>query len=112
MNEQAFDAEIDQLFFTLEQDLEERDPTVDCGTEQGILTITLQRGEQIILSRQATRQELWLACPQGAYHFQAQIAPTGITWVTRKGEHLEEIIALVFQLANIEKKENKNKGEK
>ncbi len=80
MNEQEFHDKVDALFLLIEQWLESADTMLDFETEQGILTIFLAKGAQIILSRQAPLKEIWLATPHGAYHFQYEGQ-----WQTKQG---------------------------
>ena len=83
MNDQQFHIKVDALFLQIEQWLETADTFLDFETEQGILTIFLEKGGQIILSRQAPLKEIWLATPQGAYHFRYEGQ-----WQTKQGQLL------------------------
>lgn len=84
MNEQQFHSEVDKLFLKIEEWLEEKDDAIDFESHTGILTITLPKGSQLVLSRQATLQEIWLASTFGAFHFHQINAD----WVTREGQEL------------------------
>lgn len=89
MNEQQFHTEVDKLFLAIEQILEKACDDIDFESEQGMLNVLLPQGGQLILSRQTVLQEVWLACPQGAFHFH--YSEQG--WVTRQGQYLMMILA-------------------
>ncbi|MBS0286422.1 MAG: iron donor protein CyaY [Proteobacteria bacterium] len=97
MNEQQFQDQVDALFLQIEQWLEQADTVLDFETAQGILTITLPQASQLILSRQPSLQEVWLATPVGAYHFSYRQK-----WLTKKGEELISLLQeIIQQKANI-----------
>ncbi len=93
MNEQAFHQQIDTLFFKIEEWIEKSETTLDFEMQEGILTLFLPEGSQLILSRQATLQEVWLASPLGAYHFRR----AGEEWVTQQGEKLLPTLANIIE---------------
>lgn len=89
MNEQQYHQTVDTLFLKIEAWLEDSDETVDFDTQEGILTITFEQGDCLVLSRQATLQEIWLASKQGAYHFTLH---QGV-WVTKHQQTLTQVLA-------------------
>ena len=98
MNEKAYHAKLDKLFLELEEALEAASPDLDWDLQEGILTITFPQGSQLILSRQSSSEELWLASPTGAFHFQ----DTEQGWVTRKGESLTTTLQHIFNHYHIQ----------
>lgn len=45
------------------------DMDVDVENSAGILTVTFENGKSLIFSRQAPLLQLWLAAPDGGFHF-------------------------------------------
>lgn len=98
MNEKAYHTKLDRLFLELEEALETASPELDWDLQEGILTITLPQGSQLILSRQSSSQELWLASPTGAFHFR----DTEQGWLTKKGESLTAMLQTIFNHYHIQ----------
>ncbi len=97
MSEQQFHNRVDALFLAIEQWLEKEDVGLDFETQENILTITLPTEAQCIFSRQVILQEVWLATPLGAYHFQF----TSL-WETKQGQSLITVLqTTVEQLTGI-----------
>ncbi len=61
---------------------------LDCDVDQkgdGVLEITLTDGSKIIINRNSSAGEIWVAAKSGGYHFRR----SGETWInTRSGEGL------------------------
>ncbi len=89
MNEQEFQVEVDRLFLKIEHWLEQYDEELDFEANEGMLTVILPEGSQMILSRQAVLREVWLASPLGAFHFQF----SNNDWQTRQAESLLVVLA-------------------
>lgn len=98
MDEKAYLAKIDVLFLALEEALEAASPELDWDHQEGILTIILPQGSQLILSQQTSMRELWLASPTGAFHFQ----DTERGWITKQGEDLNTILEHIFNHYHIQ----------
>lgn len=98
MNEQQFHAEVDKLFLSLEEWLEQSSSEIDFESQEGMLMVLLPDGSQMILSRQTTLQEVWLASSIGAYHFRL----VSHQWLTAQNQSLLQVIVdVVKQRANI-----------
>jgi CyaY protein len=89
MNEQQYHQMVDTLFLKIESWLENAEEELDFDSQEGILTITFEQGDCLVLSRQTSLQEIWLAAKQGAYHFRLH---QGV-WVTKNQQTLIETIA-------------------
>lgn len=89
MNEQQYHQMVDTLFLKIEAWIEDSDETIDFDSQEGILTITFEHGDCLILSRQTSLQEVWLASKQGAYHFQLSQG----SWVTKHQQTLIPTLA-------------------
>lgn len=98
MNEESYHAKVEKLFLDLESILESANPEVDWDINEGLLTIIFPKGSQLILSRQSSLQELWLASPTGAFHFQN----TAEGWTTRQGETLTAVLKQLFEQFHIQ----------
>jgi CyaY protein len=93
MNEQQYHTEVDKLFYAIEQALEKSALDIDFESQQGILTLELPNKGEIILSRQTALQEVWLASPLGAFHFQYQHHK----WLTKQGQSLVTTLTEIVQ---------------
>lgn len=89
MNEQQYHQMVDTLFLKIEAWLEDTNEEIDFDSQEGILTITFEQGDCLVLSRQASLQEVWLASKQGAYHFKR----VDEMWVTKHHQTLIQTIA-------------------
>ncbi|MCS5712704.1 iron donor protein CyaY [Candidatus Berkiella aquae] len=97
MNEHQYHQMVDALFLKIEAWLETSEQDIDFDSQEGILTISFAMGGTVILSRQAPLQEVWLACVQGAFHFQYHQGE----WVTLRQEKLAEILVACAKQANV-----------
>ena len=70
MTESEFNEIIDNLIMNIEDQLDNADTEIDYETSAGILTITMENNSQIIVNRQASQFQLWLAAKSGGYHFE------------------------------------------
>ena len=66
---------------------------LDCDVDQkgdGILEITLADDSRIVVNRNSSAGEIWVAAKSGGYHFRQ----TGDAWInTRNGEELVETLS-------------------
>ena len=69
MNESEFSQLIDDIIIQIEDALDELDNDIDYETSAGILNITLENNSQIIINRQISAMQLWMAAKSGGYHF-------------------------------------------
>ena len=97
MTERAFHEKIDQLFLAIELWWERSDAQLDFESQEGVLTLFLPQGGPMVLSRQPSQKEIWLAAASGAYHFQQ----TDQGWVTPKGEALVTLITQIAEQAGV-----------
>ena len=73
MNEVEYRAEAERLYNRIEeildQMIEEDDAPLDYENAAGVLTIILEDTEtQVIISRQAATQQIWVAAKSGGFH--------------------------------------------
>ena len=69
MNESEFNQLIDDIIMQIEDALDELDNDIDYETSAGILNITLENNSQIIINRQISAMQLWMAAKSGGYHY-------------------------------------------
>lgn len=69
MNESEFNQLIDDIIMQIEDALDELDNDIDYETSSGILNITLENNSQIIINRQISAMQLWMAAKSGGYHY-------------------------------------------
>jgi CyaY protein len=71
MNEAEFNQIADELMFSIEESIDDSGADIDYENSAGMLTITCDiNGSQIILSRQPSMGEIWLAARSGGFHFK------------------------------------------
>jgi len=71
MNEAEFNQIADELMFSIEENIDDSGADIDYENSAGMLTITCDiNGSQIILSRQPSMGEIWLAARSGGFHFK------------------------------------------
>ena len=71
MNETEFNKIADELMFSIEESIDDSGADIDYENSAGMLTITCDiNGSQIILSRQPSMGEIWLAARSGGFHFK------------------------------------------
>ena len=69
MTESEFNQIIDDIIMQIEDALDELDNDIDYETSAGILNITLENNTQIIINRQISAMQLWMAAKSGGYHY-------------------------------------------
>ena len=69
MTETELEQRVNETIMQVEDALDELDSDIDYETAAGILTITLENQSQIIINRQISALQLWLAAKSGGYHF-------------------------------------------
>lgn len=73
MTESEFNQLIDDIIMQIEDALDELDNDIDYETSAGILNITLENNSQIIINRQISGMQLWMAAKSGGYHFNYDV---------------------------------------
>lgn len=69
MNESEFNEKVDDTLLTIEETLDDASSDLDYVTMGGVLTVTCESGQKLIFTRQAPVLQLWLATPDGGFHF-------------------------------------------
>ncbi|WP_300722867.1 iron donor protein CyaY [Pseudomonas sp.] len=69
LTEARFHDLVDATQENLEDIFDECDFDVDVENSAGILTVKFENGKALIFSRQAPVLQLWLAAPNGGFHF-------------------------------------------
>ena len=82
MNIVEFHQNIDQVWDHIEEQLEEQDCDVDCERQGAVFTITFDDRSQIVINKQESMLELWLASRLGGLHFAFQ----DNRWITSDGK--------------------------
>ncbi len=96
MNELEYHQIVDTLFLKIEAWIEESHQEIDFDMQEGILTITFPGVNDLVLSKQPALREVWLACAQGAFHFQYHEG----NWLSKHQESLISVIADCAKQAN------------
>lgn len=90
MNEAEFNQIVDELMFSIEESIDDSGADIDYENSAGMLTLTCDiNGSQIILSRQPSMGEVWLAARSGGFHFTLD----GQWKNTVSGERLSTMLA-------------------
>ena len=77
MTESEFNQLIDDIIMQIEDALDELDNDIDYETSAGILNITLENNSQIIINRQISAMQLWMAAKSGGYHYNYDVKTQG-----------------------------------
>src|SRR5690242_12023548 len=96
MNETEFHHFADRTLITLLDTLEETDQAggLEVEFENGVLSVTLASGKQLLVSKHAPSKQLWLSSPlQGGLHFDYR----NEQWMLAGGHTLQQ--ALMQDLA-------------
>ncbi|MDV7212218.1 iron donor protein CyaY [Azotobacter beijerinckii] len=94
LTEARFHGLIDDLQQAVEDIFEDSDLDVDLENSAGVLSVRFESGSQIILSRQESLRQLWLAARSGGFHFDYDEA-TGRWICDASDEPLGELLARV-----------------
>lgn len=93
MQESEFQEAVDEIFMSIEDQLEELDEELDIDSAAGVLTLTFENGSQVILSRQVSALEIWVAARSGGFHLHRE----GENWICRTtGEELQTLLNRVM----------------
>lgn len=91
MNDTQFHQLADQLYRYIEDAIDNfaGDSDIDYETNGGVMTLTFENDNKIIINRQEPLHQVWLATKSGGYHFD----PVDGHWISdRDGQ---EFIALL-----------------
>ena len=104
MNEAEFTQIVDDLMFDIEETVDESGVDIDYENSGGMLTLTCDlNGSQIILSRQPSMAEIWLAAQSGGFHFKLKEFNNEIKWRnTVSGELLSVMLTDACQVQSSE----------
>lgn len=93
MQETDFHDIVDNLYFQLEDIIDDSGVDIDYETSGGVMTLTCENdGSKIILSRQSSNSEIWVAARSGGYHFQYK----DLAWICASGETLAQLLVRVI----------------
>ena len=60
---------MDDTLLSIEESLDEAESDLDYMTVGGVLTVHCESGAQVIFTRQVAVSQLWVATPDGGFHF-------------------------------------------
>lgn len=69
ISESEFNSRVDDTLLAIEEVLDGADSDLDYENSGGVLTVICENGQQVIFTRQAPVRQLWLATPEGGFHF-------------------------------------------
>jgi len=93
MEDSQFQELVDDEFVRIEDRIDELDLDADIDTGGDVLSITLENGTSIILSRQVANHEIWVAAKSGGFHLRYD----GEKWMcATTGEDLDSLLNRVF----------------
>ena len=93
MDDREFHDLVDQQFVRIEDRIDELDLDTDIDTAGDLLSITLENGTSVILSRQVANREIWVAARSGGFHLGFY---EGRWFCETTGEDLDTLINRVF----------------
>jgi CyaY protein len=68
VRESEFIDQVEEIFMHLEDLLDEFEEDIDLDTSGGLLTMHFPNGTTIVLSKQITQLEIWVAALSGGFH--------------------------------------------
>ena len=93
MQESEFHERVDDIYYQLEEIIDESGVDIDYESSGGVMTLTCENdGSKVILSRQPANTEIWVAARSGGYHFSQQTDH----WVCATGETIEQLLERVL----------------
>ncbi len=93
MDDSRFQELVDDEFVRIEDRIDELELDADIDTAGDVLTITVENGTSIILSRQIANHEIWVAARSGGFH----LAREDERWFCAStGEDLDTLLNRVF----------------
>ena len=93
MDDSSFQEIVDEVFLEIEDRVDELNDDIDVDSSGGVLTLTFPDGTSVILSRQISSHEIWIAAKSGGFHlaFDEQVWSCAST-----GEDLKSLLGRVF----------------
>ena len=93
MDDSSFQEIVDQVLLEIEDRVDELNDDIDVDSSGGVLTMTFPDGTSVILSRQISSHEIWIAAKSGGFHlaFDEQVWSCAST-----GEDLKSLLDRVF----------------
>jgi CyaY protein len=93
LDDSEFQEIVDDEFVRIEDRVDELELDVDIDASVGVLAFTLDSGSSIILSRQVTNHEIWVAAKSGGFHLKR----VDSEWFCQNTEEsLEQLLNRVF----------------
>ena len=93
LEESDFHERVDVLLEAIENALEQVDSDIDSEINAGILTLEFANRSKVIVNRQTSNREIWVAAKSGGFHFHFD----GAVWRdTRTNESLESLLSRVI----------------
>jgi len=97
VQESEFQDIVDDIYYQLEEVIDESGVDIDFETNGGVMTLTCENdGSKIILSRQIATSEIWVAARSGGFHFHLKETNGESRWICATGEHLAELLVRVI----------------
>jgi CyaY protein len=95
MTESEFNDLVDQTLEQIEEVLDDAETDIDVQLGGGILTIICENHSQIIFTRQAPVQQLWLATKSGGFHFDYDHEQS--CWIRdSNGDRLDQFLSQAY----------------
>ena len=69
MTESEFNGLVDDTLLAIDEALDEATTDIDSVNVGGVLKVQCESGAQVIFTRQAPVSQLWVATPNGGFHF-------------------------------------------
>jgi len=84
---------VEEIFNSIEDQVDELDFDLDIDVSGGILTVSFPDGSSIVLSKQVATHEIWVAAKSGGFHLKNQAG----SWIcSTTGEDLAAMLNRVF----------------
>jgi CyaY protein len=83
----------DAILNTIDEMVEKLDVDIESELNGNILTLIFPNRSKIIINKQPSLQEIWVAAKAGGFHFK--FAPDRQQWLTANGEELSMLLSKV-----------------
>ncbi|WP_159567411.1 iron donor protein CyaY [Budvicia diplopodorum] len=92
MNDTEFHQLSDKLMLYIEQAIDniDSDADIDYETNGGVMSLSFENGSKIIINKQESMRQIWLATKSGGYHFDYR---DGSWYCDRSGQEFLSILS-------------------
>ncbi len=99
MDESEFHKRVDAILGAIETAMDNVEADIDTELNGGILSLTFDNGNKVLVNRQTPNREIWVAAKSGGFHFRWADRDGAADWYdTRSGEPLVRLLSRVISM--------------